>query len=73
MPSRVSEMLSAATWSGAGLSAIGAVTLMQWLAVGGFLLACAGFGVNLWHKRKMINLAERRLELDISNAKQKDL
>ncbi|MBL4795801.1 MAG: hypothetical protein JKY50_00145 [Oleispira sp.] len=59
---RWDEMLSAATWSGAGMSVVGALTVVQWLAVGGFVLAVAGFCVNFWHKTQMIKLARERLD-----------
>ena len=62
MRDKVGEMLSTATWSGAGLSAVGAITVVQWLAIGGFILAAAGFCVNWWHKTQMVKLAKERLD-----------
>jgi len=43
------------------ISTFGAVTLTQWLAVGGFILALAGFVVNFWHKRQIIKIEKERL------------
>lgn len=59
---RVAPLLSTATWAGATLSGVGAVTLTQWLAIGGFALAFFGFFVNLWHKRQMVKIERERLE-----------
>lgn len=60
----ISPIVSAGTWSGAFLGGVGALTLTQWLAIGGFLLALAGFFVNLWHKRQILKIEARRLELE---------
>ena len=46
----VDRMINAGTWSGAFISAFGALTINQWLAIGGFCLAAAGFLVNFWFK-----------------------
>ena len=35
----------------------------QWAAAVGILVALAGLGINLWHKRKMVDIAERQLAL----------
>lgn len=68
-------LLSGSTWGGASLSAVGAITLTQWLAVGGFVLALLGFVVNFWHKKQMIKIEKERLErefpTDKSNLKNK--
>lgn len=53
---------SGTTWAGAVISGLGAITVSQWLAVGGFLLAVAGFSVNLWHKRQDIKIKREQLE-----------
>lgn len=52
---------SVTTVSGAGIAVVGGLTLTQWLAVGGFALAVAGFFVNLWFKRRMTQLREREV------------
>lgn len=52
---------SATTISGAGIAVVGGLTLTQWLAIGGFALAVAGFFVNLWFKRRMAHLREREV------------
>lgn len=70
---QISYFLSGSTWSGAIMSGVGAVTLAEWLAIGGFLIALAGFFVNLWHKRKMVKVARRRLELEFPEAKSADI
>ncbi len=43
-------MANFTTWSGAAIAGFGALTLTQWLAIGGFVLAVAGFAVNTWYK-----------------------
>ena len=57
------KLINASTWSGAVLASIGALTLSQWLAIFGAGLALAGFGVNLWHKVRLIKLREQEIEL----------
>lgn len=65
----ISSFLSVGTWSGAIASGVGAITLAEWLAIGGFLVALAGFFVNLWHKRKMVKVARERLALEFPQSK----
>lgn len=59
---RIGEVLSQVTWGGAGIGALGAITVIQWVAIGGFVLALAGFCVNWWHKAQMVKIAKERLE-----------
>lgn len=59
--SKTSSITSVATWSGAGLSGVGAFTFTEWLAIGGFLLALGGFIVNFWHKSQMLKIERERL------------
>lgn len=54
------------TLSGAAIAGFGALTLTQWLAIGGFVLALAGFCVNLWHKVATYRLQRRELQLRLS-------
>ena len=61
---KLHSVISATTWSGALISGVGALTLMQWLAIGGFVLAVLGFCVNVWHKIATYKLERLRLELD---------
>lgn len=70
---QVSYFLSGSTWSGAIASGVGALTVSEWMALGGFLLAVAGFFVNLWHKHKMIKMARTRLHLEFPEAKSADI
>lgn len=53
---------------GGGFAAIfGAVTFNEWIGVIGVGIAAASFGVNLWHKRRMVQL--RREELDMERGR----
>ena len=63
MKFEVHNIINSGTWAGAVMAGAGALTLNQWLAVGGFVLAAAGFGVNVWHKISMVRLAKRELAL----------
>ena len=60
----ISPFLSLSTWSGAIAGGVGALTLTHWLAIGGFVVAVAGFFVNLWHKRQLLKLERERLILE---------
>lgn len=66
---QISLFLSASTWSGAIASGVGALTLTEWAAIGGFLVALAGFVVNVIHKRKIIKIERERLSLEFPDAK----
>ena len=52
--------------SGAAIAGFGALTLTQWLAIGGFVLALAGFCVNVRHKVAPYRLQQRELELKLT-------
>lgn len=65
---RLSSLLNWSTFSGAVMAGAGALSLAQWLAIGGFLLALAGFAVNLWHKIQMVRLRKRELRLQEQQA-----
>lgn len=60
---KVHGLLSSATWGGALLGGVGALTVTEWLAMGGFLLALAGFCVNTWHKITMVRLRKREMAI----------
>lgn len=63
---KIQGVANISTLSGAAIAGFGAFTLTQWLAIGGFVLALAGFGVNLWHKIATYRLARRELQLKLS-------
>lgn len=48
------------TWGGALTGGVGALTLTEWMALGGFVLALLGFCVNTWHKIAMYRLERDR-------------
>lgn len=61
---QIHDGLNTTMWTGASAAILGGVTLTEWLAIAGFLLALAGFVVNVWHKRQMVHLAREKLEMD---------
>jgi hypothetical protein len=63
---KVQGIANISTLSGAAIAGFGALTLTQWLAIGGFVLAFAGFGVNLWHKVATYRLQRRELQLKLA-------
>ena len=63
---KVQGIANISTLSGAAIAGFGALTLTQWLAIGGFILALAGFGVNLWHKVATYRLQRRELQLKVA-------
>lgn len=67
--SRFGPFLNASTWGGAFVSGVGALTVTEWLAVGGFILALGGFLVNWWHKRQLVRLARERLDREFPQKK----
>jgi hypothetical protein len=63
MSDKVNGLISQTTWGGALLASVGAFSLTDWLAVVGGLLAIAGFFVNLWFKRRLVQIAEDELDI----------
>jgi hypothetical protein len=63
---KVQGIANISTLSGAAIAGFGALTLTQWLAIGGFILALAGFGVNFWHKVATYRLQRRELQLKLA-------
>ena len=63
---KVQGIANISTLSGAAIAGFGALTLTQWLAIGGFILALAGFWVNLWHKVATYRLQRRELQLKVA-------
>lgn len=59
------EKVSSATWSGAIIAGFGALTINQWLAIGGFSLAVAGFAVNVWHKTQIVKIERAKLRKEL--------
>ena len=62
MSERVNHLVTAATWGGASISAVGAVTLVQWMALGGFILAVCGFIFNVWFKTQLLKIEKEKLK-----------
>ena len=60
------DALNVSLVTGGGFSVLAFVTLTEWLAIGGFVLALVGLIVNVWHKRQMVKLAREKLELERS-------
>ena len=58
---KFSYLFTPATWGGAFLGGIGAISVTEWLAVGGFILALLGFLVNAWHKVSMVKIERQRV------------
>lgn len=63
MTERATHMISATTWGGALVASAGALSLSEWMAVGGFTLALCGFAINVWHKISVVRLARAELRL----------
>ena len=59
---QITTAVNAATYGGAG-TALAGMAVSDWMAILGFGLALAGFGVNVWHKRKMLRLRREEIEL----------
>ena len=57
----VDRMINAGTCSGAFISAFGALTINQWLAICGFCLAAAWFLVNFWFKYSLLKIERAKL------------
>lgn len=63
MNDTMDKMVTPTTWAGAFIGGFGAITVTEWMAVGGFFIALAGFCVNVWHKRAIIRIARDELEI----------
>lgn len=67
MTEQTQNLINTGTWSGALLAGAGALTLTEWLAIGGFFLAFAGFVLNAWFKIKMYRLEKSKVAQAVSN------
>lgn len=63
MSDKIHGTINLTTWGGAVMASVGAFSLTDWLAVVGGLLAIAGFVVNLWFKRKLVQIAYAKLDI----------
>lgn len=52
------------TYSASGAAIIGGITLTDWLAFGGFLVALLSAIYNVWHKREMRHIARKAASLE---------
>ena len=57
-------------WFGAGLAIIGGLSMTEYLAIGGFVLALLGACANIWSKWHMVRIERERLdrEFPVDNA-----
>ena len=73
MTERIQGVVTAATWGGAAISTVGAVTLVQWMALGGFLLAVCGFVFNVWFKTQILKIEKEKLHRTDEHGTEKDI
>lgn len=64
------------TQVGGVMAIFGGMTLNEWLAIGGFMLACASFCfqvmVTIYFKQKHLRIAEARLQADLKESGEGD-
>ena len=66
------------SWFGAVLAVLGELSMTEWLAILGFVLAListlGGLALNYWYKRKMIEMENTRLnrEFPVDDSEQKN-
>lgn len=64
------------TQVGGVMAVFGGLTLNEWLAIGGFMLACASFcfqvTVTIYFKQKHLRIAEARLASDLADKRDHD-
>ena len=62
------RQLSAATniltYGGAGGAVAGYLTVTEWAAVVGAIVAVVGMVATVWHKVRMVQIEQQRLEMD---------
>jgi len=56
----------------AGFSFFAGLTLNEWAALVGIIVAILGLAINAWHKHKMRQLERERLDFEIKQAKMAD-
>ena len=64
MKDQILEQSQNLSWVGATIGVVGGITLTEILAIGGFVLALFGAGVNFWHKYNLVNLERKRFEME---------
>lgn len=64
MKDQILEQSQNLSWVGATIGVVGGITLTEILAIGGFVLALFGAGVNFWHKYNLVKLERKRFEME---------
>lgn len=64
MKDQILEQSQNVSWLGATIGVVGGITLTEFLAVGGFILALIGAAVNFWHKYSLVQLERKRFAIE---------
>jgi len=56
----VDRVASVTTYVGAGAATIGGLALNDWMLIGGFIVAVAGFVVNCIFKYRLLQIASKK-------------
>jgi len=64
MKDQILEQSQNLSWVGATVGVVGGITLTEWMALGGFILALIGAAVNFWHKYSLVQLERKRFEIE---------
>lgn len=60
--SLVLEKMTSVTWYGAFIGGIGTLSEETWFGIGGFSIALLAMMTNVWYKRRLISIAQQRLD-----------
>ena len=60
----VTKVANVTTYAGMTGSVVGGLALSEVIAIGGFLVALVGVGINFWHKRAVVRIARERWEIE---------
>jgi hypothetical protein len=71
MSDKINGLINHTTWGGVLLASVGTFSVTEWLGIVGGLLAIAGFFVNVWFKRKLLQIADAELDIKRQQARLK--
>jgi hypothetical protein len=57
----IEKVLAGGTYGGAATAVVGGLTVNEYVAIGGLVIAVCSFAVNVYYKRKHYRLAEKKL------------
>ena len=66
-PNLIEEVAVSTNYGASFVTIIAGLTINEWVAIGGFIMALLMYGTNFWFKTQKLKLLKKSLELDELN------